>query len=332
MIDLRRQQIKVQKNPFWLLLYISLFPQLIAGPIVRYQTVEDEILGRRERLSEVRQGLDRFIVGLAKKVILANNAALVCEAIYGSNSAAMGTAAFWLAALAYSLQIYFDFAGYSDMAIGLGKMFGFHFLENFDHPYSSLSVTEFWRRWHISLSSWFRDYVYIPLGGSRVSKGRWVLNALTVWMLTGFWHGAEWNFILWGLYFALLLICEKLVWGKLLEKAPRLLRRCYLWFLVLVSFVIFYNTDMGSMAAALSKMFSFTPTVWASQSFDGNIALGLPFVVLCLFFTMPPGKLINSIRSKLPQWVKTIVSLGLLAVCVMFILSSSFNPFIYFRF
>ena len=331
-IDLHRQNIKVQKNPFWLLLYISLFPQLIAGPIVRYQTVEEEILCRKESLLDVRLGLDRFIVGLAKKVILANNAALICEAIYGGNAGTMGTAAYWLAALAYTLQIYFDFSGYSDMAIGLGRIFGFHFLENFNYPYCSLSITEFWRRWHISLSSWFRDYVYIPLGGNRVSRPRWLVNILVVWMLTGFWHGAEWNFIFWGLYYALLLIGEKFCWGKFLEKAPKLLRWCYTSLFVVVGWVLFYNSNFSNLLLSLSKMFTFSPTVWAGQSFDANIALGMPFAVAGLFFIFPPGKLKEAISRLLPQWMKTCVSLGVLAVCVMFILGSSFNPFIYFRF
>ena len=217
-IDLYRGEIRVQRNYFYLLLYVSFFPQLIAGPIVRYETVEQEILERRESIDDVAAGLRRFILGLAKKVILANNIARIAETIYAGDSAVYGTALYWLAAVAYALQIYFDFSGYSDMAIGLGRMFGFHFLENFDHPYTALSITDFWRRWHISLSTWFRDYVYIPLGGNRVKKSRWIRNILVVWALTGFWHGAQWNFLFWGLYYGLLLLAEKLFLGRLLER------------------------------------------------------------------------------------------------------------------
>ena len=331
-VDLYRGEIRVQKNYFWLLLYISLFPQLIAGPIVRYQTVEEEILCRRENPEEIWEGLRRFILGLGKKVLLANNVALVCEAIYGAEPGAMGTAAYWLAALAYALQIYFDFSGYSDMAIGLGRMFGFHFLENFRYPYASLSITEFWRRWHISLSSWFRDYVYIPLGGSRVSRPRWVFNILVVWTLTGFWHGAEWNFILWGLYYALLLLGEKLLWGKALERAPRPLRWAYSFLLTLLGMTIFYHTDLTSLGETLQRMFSFRPTQWAAASFDARLLLGLPFVAVGLPLCFPGERIRSRLEGFLPLWMKTAGLLGLLGACIVFILSSSFNPFLYFRF
>ena len=210
-IDLYRGEIAVQKNFARLLLYVCLFPQLIAGPIVRYQTVEEELSGRSESLDGAYAGTVRFIAGLGKKVLLANNLALIAETIYAGDTAVFGSGAYWLAAIAYSLQIYFDFSGYSDMAIGMGRIFGFHFEENFNRPYLSVSVTEFWRRWHISLSSWFRDYVYIPLGGNRVSPARRIFNILAVWALTGLWHGAEWNFVLWGLYYGVLLIVEKTI-------------------------------------------------------------------------------------------------------------------------
>lgn len=197
-IDLYRGKIALQRNFFYLLMYVSFFPQLIAGPIVRYETVEQEIRERQVTMDDLAQGFRRFVVGLAKKLLLANQVAQVATIVYSGNPANYGSLMYWLAAIAYTLQIYFDFSGYSDMAIGLGRMFGFHFLENFNYPYISLSVTEFWRRWHISLSTWFRDYVYIPLGGNRVSRGKWVRNILVVWGLTGLWHGADWNFLLWG--------------------------------------------------------------------------------------------------------------------------------------
>lgn len=216
-IDLYRGKIALQRNFFYLLMYVSFFPQLIAGPIVRYETVEQEIRERQVTMDDLAQGFRRFVVGLAKKLLLANQVAQVATIVYSGNPANYGSLMYWLAAIAYTLQIYFDFSGYSDMAIGLGRMFGFHFLENFNYPYISLSVTEFWRRWHISLSTWFRDYVYIPLGGNRVSRGKWVRNILVVWGLTGLWHGADWNFLLWGLYYGVLLLIEKLWLGKSAE-------------------------------------------------------------------------------------------------------------------
>ena len=215
-IDLYRGKIALQRNFFYLLMYVSFFPQLIAGPIVRYETVEQEIRSRSVTMDDLAHGFRRFVVGLAKKLLLANQVAQVAAIVYSGDPANYGSLMYWLAAIAYTLQIYFDFSGYSDMAIGLGRMFGFRFLENFNYPYVSLSVTEFWRRWHISLSTWFRDYVYIPLGGNRVSRGKWVRNILVVWGLTGLWHGADWNFLLWGLYYGVLLLIEKLWLGKYL--------------------------------------------------------------------------------------------------------------------
>ena len=254
-IDVYRGDTKAQRNILQFGVYVTMFPQLIAGPIVRYETVEQEILERRESIDDVAAGLRRFILGLAKKVILANNIARIAETIYAGDSAVYGTALYWLAAVAYALQIYFDFSGYSDMAIGLGRMFGFHFLENFDHPYTALSITDFWRRWHISLSTWFRDYVYIPLGGNRVKKSRWIRNILVVWALTGFWHGAQWNFLFWGLYYGLLLLAEKLFLGRLLERLPKAVRWLYTAFFVLIGWVLFNLTDFPSLCHALKLMF-----------------------------------------------------------------------------
>ena len=331
-IDLYRGRIRVQRSPLRLLLYISLFPQLIAGPIVRYQTVEEELRLRQESTGEFAAGFRRFAVGLGKKVLLANNVALICEAVYGAAPSQYGTGAYWLAALAYTLQIYFDFSGYSDMAIGLGRMFGFHFLENFDYPYISLSVTEFWRRWHISLSSWFRDYVYIPLGGNRVSRRRWIFNILTVWMLTGFWHGAEWNSVLWGLYYALLLMGEKLLWGKALARAPRPLRWLYSFLLVTVGWVLFYHSDFSALRTALEQMFCYRPTTWLGGNLDARLLLGLPFLPAGLLLMLPWKRWAERKGIVPAQWLQTGFCLCLLLLSVLFILSSSFNPFIYFRF
>ena len=243
-IDLYNKKVEVQRNIFSLALYVSLFPQLIAGPIVRYETVEDELKNRKENLPDILSGFKRFIVGLSKKIIIANNMGLIADSIFVLNNSNIGTLIMWLGVLAYTLQIYFDFSGYSDMAIGLGKMFGFHFLENFNYPYIAKSITDFWRRWHISLSSWFRDYIYIPLGGNRVSKLKWIRNICVVWLLTGLWHGASWNFVLWGAYFAIILLIEKIFLLKFIEKSPKIIQWLYAIFLIMLGWVIFRCESM----------------------------------------------------------------------------------------
>ena len=328
-IDLYRGKISVQRNFFYLLLYVSFFPQLIAGPIVRYETVESEIRERRESVEDVAAGMRRFVLGLAKKVILANHIALIAETIYAGDSAVYGTALYWVAAVAYALQIYFDFSGYSDMAIGLGRMFGFHFLENFDHPYLALSVTDFWRRWHISLSTWFRDYIYIPLGGNRVKKPRRVLNILIVWALTGFWHGAQWNFLLWGLYYGLLLLIEKLFLGRLSEKLPKLVRWLYTAFFVLIGWVLFNLVDFSALLHALQMMFLPHATDWtAAVAADAGLLKGLIYLPLGAVCCLP----LLSKKPKGGTLLANAAALLLFGVCLIYILSSSYNPFIYFRF
>ncbi len=330
-IDLYRKEITLQKNYFYLTLYVTFFPQLIAGPIVRYQTVEEEIHTRKETLDGFVRGLRRFIIGLAKKVIIANQVGAIATLIYNGDISAYGTQFYWLAALAYTLQIYFDFSGYSDMAIGLGRMFGFHFLENFDYPYIASSVTEFWRRWHISLSTWFRDYIYIPLGGNRVKKAKWLLNILIVWALTGLWHGAEWNFIAWGLYYAVLLILEKLFLQKLLKKLPKILSWFYTMVIVLIGWVIFNLTDPAAILQALSQMFRFRFTeLSAAVIANADIVYALIYVPLGLICMLPWKKKVDI--SKLPEWLINAACLILFAICVIFIIGSTYNPFIYFRF
>ena len=332
LIDLYWGKVSVQKSYFRFTLYVSFFPQLIAGPIVRYETVEREISLRHENWDDAVSAMRRFTLGLAEKVLIANNFAVVSVYIYSSNSA--GSAAYWLAAICYTLQIYFDFSGYSDMAIGLGRIFGFHFLENFNYPYISKSVTEFWRRWHISLSSWFRDYVYIPLGGNRVKKQRWILNILIVWTLTGFWHGAQWNFVLWGLYYAVLLLCEKLFWGKALEKLPAAVRWLYTMFIVTVGWVLFDITDFSKLGHVLGVMFSFTPTSWATLlSGDVSKLFNLAFIIPGILFSFPIAKKISfGGRSAASAIAANCLYILLFALCIAFIMSSSYNPFIYFRF
>lgn len=332
-IDVYRGVTEPQKNFGKVLLYISFFPQLIAGPIVRYETVEQEIRERQVTMDDLAQGFRRFVVGLAKKLLLANQVAQVATIVYSGNPANYGSLMYWLAAIAYTLQIYFDFSGYSDMAIGLGRMFGFHFLENFNYPYISLSVTEFWRRWHISLSTWFRDYVYIPLGGNRVSRGKWVRNILVVWGLTGLWHGADWNFLLWGLYYGVLLLIEKLWLGKYLERLPKALRWLLCMIIVCIGWVMFNLTDFVQMRCALARMFSFTH-VALSQSLAADVSIVPPLLWMlpALVFSTPVCRRVHLGESCGAEIVRNVVCLALLAVCIVFSVSATFNPFIYFRF
>ncbi|MDO4296738.1 MAG: MBOAT family O-acyltransferase, partial [bacterium] len=254
-IDLYRGEVPVEKNYFTYLTYVSMFPQLVAGPIVRFSTVQEELHQRQITTEGFVDGLLRFMQGLFKKVLLANQAGALWESIRVLSSTELSVGTAWLGACAFTLQLYFDFSAYSDMAIGMGWMMGFHFPENFRYPLSACSITDFWRRWHISLSTWFRDYVYIPLGGNRVSVAKHLRNVLIVWLLTGLWHGAAWNFVLWGLYYGLLLILEKYVWGKSLAKAPRLLQHALTLFLVVLGFVLFVFDDMGALKAYLLALF-----------------------------------------------------------------------------
>ena len=332
-IDLHWGKVGVQKNPFYLALYLSFFPQLIAGPIVRYQTVENEIRNRKENLDDIVWGTKRFIQGLAKKVLLANSIAAIAELIYAGDKSIYGTAMYWVAALAYTLQIYFDFSGYSDMAIGLGRIFGFHFLENFNFPYIARSITDFWRRWHISLSTWFRDYIYIPLGGNRVKQSRWIVNLLIVWGLTGFWHGAQWNFIFWGLYYGVLLLAEKLFLHKLLDKLPKVVQWLYTMFIVIVGWVLFNLTDPAALFGALRQMFTLQPTNWlAVFAADTDILFALLWIPLGLLLMFPLGAKLPK-KDTLAAEVFSMFCYGvLLVLCIVFIVSSSYNPFIYFRF
>ena len=332
-IDVYRGRVAAQKNFITLAAYIALFPQLIAGPIVRYKTVEEEILTRKETFNEFVEGLKRFILGLAKKVIIANNVASISVMIYEGSPEVYGTFMYWIAAIAYALQIYFDFSGYSDMAIGLGKMFGFHFLENFNYPYIARSITDFWRRWHISLSTWFRDYIYIPMGGNRVKKGRFIFNILTVWALTGFWHGAQWNFIIWGVYYGVLLLFEKLVFGKVLEKLPKAIQWIYSMFFVLIGWVLFNLTDSGDLAAALSMMFSLSPTDFgAVVAANADILTAFVYIPLGIIFMLPVYQKIKSAKSTAGLIIRNVCYIVLLLICITYTLSSTYNPFIYFRF
>ena len=326
LIDISRDTAKLQKNPANFVTYIALFPQLIAGPIVRYETIQAELDDRRQTLSDVSSGITRFCVGLGKKVLLANQLAELQAKL-----APVSALACWTLAIAFTLQIYFDFSGYSDMAIGLGRMFGFHFPENFNYPFISQSVTEFWRRWHISLGSWLRDYVYIPLGGNRCSKGKWLRNIVVVWLVTGLWHGAAWTFAVWGLFFAALLLCEKLIWGTALQKAPRAVRIVYTMLLVIFSFVIFNADSLAAAWAQLGGMLGIG--VGAASSADVYYALSfLPLIAICAVGATPLPKLLCARLKKSRAVLEPLLCAGLLLLVTAFLVEGSFNPFLYFRF
>ena len=315
LIDVCRREVEVQKNVLTFGTYVTLFPQLIAGPIVRYRDVAEMLESRRENLPQFSRGVQRFVVGLSKKVLLANTFGSAWNALQVTT----GTAAAWLGLLCYTLQIYFDFSGYSDMAIGLGQLFGFTFLENFNYPYISASITEFWRRWHISLSTWFKEYVYIPLGGNRKGLARQIFNILVVWLLTGLWHGASWNFVLWGGYYAALLILEKCWLLKAGEKLPLLLRRVITMVLVMLGWALFYFENLGALGAFLGRLFTAVPSA--------GIAFYLPVTALGCLCATPALK-----RVKLPDTVRWGLCVVLLLLCVASLARQSYNPFIYFRF
>lgn len=327
--DVYMKNAEVKKNPLDIALYISLFPQLIAGPIVRYKTVADEIDGRVETLDLFSTGVIRFIVGLSKKVLLANKFGIIADEIFKLNgNYNLSVPLSWFGVLMFALQIYYDFSGYSDMAIGLGKMSGFNFLENFDYPYISKSITEFWRRWHMSLGTWFRDYIYIPLGGNRVSVPRHILNMFIVWFLTGFWHGASWNYIIWGLYFFVFLVIEKYVFGNKFEKVPKIFRHLYALIVILVGWVIFKEENSFLLLKYLKAMFSvgLKPTIggvtYYLKEYYIEIFLGIIFSANILKAFEKGKKTIPAISIYFILLILSIVSL----------FSSSYNPFIYFRF
>jgi len=330
-IDVYRQAGQVQKNPLDLALYIALFPQLIAGPIVRYETVADEINHRQETLPEFAQGVRRFIIGLSKKLILANGCGQVADAVFNMKDLSMGLA--WIGIIAYALQIYFDFSGYSDMAIGLGLMFGFHFLENFNYPYISKSVSEFWRRWHISLGSWFRDYVYIPLGGNRVSPWKQYRNLGIVWMLTGLWHGASWTFVAWGVYYGIWIMLEKAFLGKMLERIP-VLATIWTLVLVLVGWVFFRADSFPEAITYMQAMFA-PDVLWDDRASYQLVQNGVILALACLAATPIPkriGERFVESSGKIGQTVQYGYAMVLLFLATSALVASTFNPFIYFRF
>ena len=334
-IDVYRGTVAAQRNFITLAAYIALFPQLIAGPIVRYADVAAQLTSRTHSFDKIALGIRRFVLGLAKKILIANALGELCDIFRASGDKSV--LFYWLYAVAFTLHIYFDFSGYSDMAIGLGKIFGFDFMENFRFPYISASITEFWRRWHISLGSWFRDYVYIPLGGNRVGKAKWLRNIFIVWLLTGFWHGAAWNFIVWGLLFAVLLVVEKLWLQRPLQKT-KVIKHIHVLLIVILSFVIFNATDMRQALSDLGAMFGagsipFYSAEWSYYLRSYAVILGLAV----LGATPLPQKLLAAVRRRkagetLLNIAEPIVLAVLLLVMTAYLVDGSFNPFLYFRF
>lgn len=338
-IDVYRGDTPVQKNPLHIALYVSLFPQLVAGPIVRYTTVAEEITSRRETLSDFSGGAIRFVFGLSKKLLLANALGAIADGVFAQETSTMAASLAWLGALAYTGQIYFDFSAYSDMAIGLGRMFGFHFLENFNYPYLSQSITEFWRRWHISLSTWFRDYVYIPLGGNRRGTAVQLRNLVIVWTLTGLWHGAAWTFIAWGAWFGALLIGEKFLWGAAWRRLPRPLRHILTMVLVTMSWVLFRADTLGYAAHFWGAMFGGGSGLLDHQTV--YYVLEYAPELLCSLVAVFPLK--HWLRRALERRQSTVgnllltcappvLALILFALSYIQLVTGSFNPFIYFRF
>ena len=328
-VDVYRGNVPAQKNPISFGAYVALFPQLIAGPIVRYVDVARELESRKTTFEDVAYGARRFLIGLSKKILIANQLGQLTEIFRSSGEKSI--LFYWMYAVAFMLHIYFDFSGYSDMAIGLGRLFGFHFIENFNYPYLSRSVTEFWRRWHMSLGSWFRDYVYIPMGGNRVSKMRWVFNILTVWMLTGLWHGASWNFVLWGLLFAVLLLLEKLVFP--VGKMPAFLQHLYVLFVVMVSFVLFNASDLAQAGADIAGLFGIggIPAVTAESIYYLRSYAGI-FALSIVGATPAVKNLAGRIPVKYAAVLEPLMLIGLLLLCTGYLVDGSFNPFLYFRF
>ena len=335
LVDVYKGKLKAQKNFISLATYVSLFPQLIAGPIVRYETINKELDNRKQTFNDFSSGISRFIIGLSKKALIANILGELCNIFILSSEKTI--LFYWIYGISYSLQIYFDFSAYSDMAIGLGRMFGFHFMENFDYPYISKSITEFWRRWHISLSSWFKDYVYIPLGGSREGTFKLIRNILIVWLLTGLWHGSEWTFVIWGTFIGILLVIEKLLLNKYIEKLPSIVRRIYTLFIIMISFIIFSGSNINESFSNIIGLFNFSNPFINKFTIHYLKDYGL-VLIIAIFLSTPilkntiiklkENKKINNIINIL----EIIVLLILLVIVTSYLIDSSYNPFLYFRF
>ena len=335
-IDVYRGKVHVQKSLFNFALYVTMFPQLIAGPIVQYADVEEQLSHRRHSWGKFGDGCMFFIRGLAKKVLLANTSGMIFTEVTGLSKGNVSVLTAWLGAFAYMFQIYFDFSGYSDMAIGLGKMFGFEFCVNFNYPYVSKSITEFWRRWHISLSSWFRDYVYIPLGGNRVSTIKHIRNLLIVWFLTGLWHGAAWNFVVWGLYYGVILIIEKYLLAPILKKLPGIFGHIYSIFLIVIGWVLFFSPSLGQAVGYIKLMFGVGAHGVVDQE---SLYLLTTNIVLWLMLIIGSTRFVHvryEHKMKSRRWNTTMINgvvyIVLFVVCIAYLVTETYNPFLYFRF
>ncbi len=331
-IDVYRDDAPVSKNFINFGTYVALFPQLIAGPIVRYRDVAEQLVNRRETLEMFTKGVKLFMVGLAKKVIIANTMGTLTTNIFATTDE-NGVVGTWVGMIAYTFQIYFDFSGYSDMACGLGNMMGFEFLKNFNYPYIAKSITDFWRRWHISLSTWFKEYVYIPLGGNRKGVKRQILNLLIVWGLTGLWHGAAYNFVLWGLYYGLLLIIEKFVLKKFLDRLPSFVQHIYTLFIIIIGWGLFYFTDVGQLGEFMVDLFNFGNGICGDQAFN-LIMSNLPMLIIAAVASTPLATMLYTrFEHTRFMWIpETLYCMGILAVSTASLVNQSYNPFLYFRF
>ena len=338
-IDVYLGKVRLQRNPVSFALYVTMFPQLIAGPIVRYSDIESQLEQRNVSASKFGEGAQRFIQGLGKKVLIANSMGALWDITQAMDMTGISVFSAWLGIIAYTFQIYFDFSGYSDMAIGLGKMFGFEFMENFDHPYISRSVTEFWRRWHISLGTWFREYVYIPLGGNRCSRIRQIRNIMAVWMLTGLWHGASWNFVVWGIYYGCLLLIEKMFLKKLIDNAPAIISHVYCMLAVIIGWVLFASRDIESAAAYLGVMSGASGNVLVDNAFIYYLKSNAVMLVIPLLFStgifreiFEPEEISDKIRTRVSHSAAVILHAFILFMSTAYLVTETYNPFLYFRF
>lgn len=337
-VDVYRGEARAQKKFTWFASYICMFPQLIAGPIIRYVDIEEQLRQRSFGIVKFGRGAMFFIRGLAKKVVIANSIGTVYEQVMQLPVGTVSVLTSWVGCLAYAFQIYFDFSGYSDMAVGLGKMFGFEFRRNFHYPYVSKSITEFWRRWHISLSTWFREYVYIPLGGNRCGGQRNMVNLILVWALTGLWHGAEWNFLFWGLYYGVLLILEKHVWGALMDRLPGVIQHIYTFVLVMVGWVFFFSPDLGSTLDYIGMMFGMGASALADRQAVFLLTTHWLLFLLCILGSSSIGWTIlrafmeSYKKGRTQRIMSCVIYMGIFLVSVAFLVTETFNPFLYFRF
>ena len=332
-VDVYRGDTRAQRSILNFGTFVTLFPQLIAGPIIKYKDLGDQIDERTVSADKFSAGVQIFMVGLAKKLLIANNVGMLWDSYKALAPGNLTVAGAWLGVVAFSFQLYFDFSGYSDMATGLGRMFGFDFLANFNYPYISKSITEFWRRWHISLGTWFREYLYIPLGGNRCSKRRWVFNLLVVWAATGIWHGASWNYLLWGLYFFILLMVEKFFLLERLKKAPAVLAHIYTLFFVLVSWAIFAIEDFSHLTAYLKVMFGLGGVPLTNGAFGYYLTAYLPILLVAGVASTPLGVMVyRKLKPRVQQVLCTVLVVAGLVVCTAYLVASTYNPFLYFRF